>query len=533
MIDKQDRKSFVLIVVGLILLTTLPYYLAFRSQGNSWVFSGFFIGVDDGNSYLAKMLSGMYGSWLFKTPYTTQPQNGVIAFLPYLILGKLANPPAAHLQLILLFQLFRIFGIFIFTLGAYRFCRIYLTKSNFRMFGLILLTLGGGLGWLAAIFRQTTIFGTIPLDFYSPEAFGFLSLFALPHLATARGLMFFGISIHISLTQTSLSRSNFKYYLPGIFLFLSGLFQPLNTAIGGLILFLVSLSRFIINRNEKGALIKELTKLFQAVIPTLPIVLYYIGIQIADPFYKGWTAQNIITSPHPIHYLIAYAIPLGVILLSWKYLKNLQSEPKIFLLIVWILIFLLLPYIPYNLQRRLPDGIYFALIVLMLVVLEQNTLVRQKLTLSILSILLIPSSLMIIMNGLVVASNPFEPVFLSRTKSISYEQIGEVVKPFSRVLANFQTGNELPAWIPVYVAMGHGPESINLEKVKHDAEAFFTQNGSIEENVVILDSYQIEYVLYDKNIDFLPENDRKQPCYLDKILETTNHLLYRVGNCEN
>ena len=54
----------------------------FWLQGSDWRFTGFFIGVEDGNSYIAKMLSGTAGNWIFRTPYTAYPQNGFLAFLP-------------------------------------------------------------------------------------------------------------------------------------------------------------------------------------------------------------------------------------------------------------------------------------------------------------------------------------------------------------------------------------------------------------------------------------------------------------------
>jgi hypothetical protein len=168
MIDKTDRKWFVMLLLGVIFLTTLPYFVALSNQGDKWVFSGFFMGVEDGNSYLAKMLSGMAGSWLFKTPYTTQAQNGIIAFLPYLLLGKLAHPPAQHIQFIMLFQLFRWVGIFIYLIGVYQFIRIFVAEAKYRFLALLLAAFGGGLGWLLPFFGVTTVFGTVPLDYYSP-----------------------------------------------------------------------------------------------------------------------------------------------------------------------------------------------------------------------------------------------------------------------------------------------------------------------------------------------------------------------------
>ncbi len=532
MIEKQDRNGFFLTFIGLIFITTLPYFLAYYAQGNEWVFSGFFIGVDDGNSYIAKMLSGMYGSWLFKTPYTTTPQKGVFAFLPYLLIGKLANPPASHIQLIMLYQVFRLAGIFVYLLGAYNFLRIYLKSTKYRMFGLILLSIGGGLGWVLVIFGKVSIFGSIPLDFYSPEAFGFLSLFALPHLAIARGLMFAALTAYMATTNQNHIVIRYQKILPGVILFISGIFQPLSSAIGLLIISIFSVSLVLSRKNIKNTFNSEAIKLLYTAIPVIPIISYYIFVQFLDPFYKAWTRQNIITSPHPIHYLFAYIVPIAVIIIFYKTIRSQLNDPNIIFLVLWIPIFLLLPYIPYNLQRRLPDGIYFALIVFMLFVLEKNRWKYEVLVNAFLGMILIISTILIIINGIIAGKNHYEPVFIPREKAESYQQINSSIEPHSNVLSNFQTGNELPAWSPVYVAMGHGPESIFLSKVKVDAEEFYDPQGLDAPKISILKKYNIDYVLYEKEVELVPRTDGALPCYLEDMLDTNYYFLYKVVNCE-
>ena len=100
---RQERRWCGAYSLVLILATTLPVWIAFRHAGSEWRFSGFLFAVEDGNSYIAKMQLGAAGAWLFRSPYTAMPQRGVIAFLPYLLLGKLAASPETHLQLVLLF----------------------------------------------------------------------------------------------------------------------------------------------------------------------------------------------------------------------------------------------------------------------------------------------------------------------------------------------------------------------------------------------------------------------------------------------
>ena len=103
----QSRK-WVLIWAGIVFgITFIPYLLGFAIQGEDWRFSGFVFGVEDGNSYIAKMINGANGDWLFRTPYTTLKQPGILAFIPYLLLGKLSAGLGQHEQLLALFQGFR------------------------------------------------------------------------------------------------------------------------------------------------------------------------------------------------------------------------------------------------------------------------------------------------------------------------------------------------------------------------------------------------------------------------------------------
>lgn len=80
-----DRVWLSIFITAIIILTTLPYLVAFANQGNSWQFTGFLFGVEDGNSYLAKMQRGGAGEWLFRLAYSARPGQGSLAFFPFLL----------------------------------------------------------------------------------------------------------------------------------------------------------------------------------------------------------------------------------------------------------------------------------------------------------------------------------------------------------------------------------------------------------------------------------------------------------------
>jgi len=45
----------------IMMLTTAPYIIGVLRSNDKWRFSGFVFGVEDGNSYLAKMQLGAHG----------------------------------------------------------------------------------------------------------------------------------------------------------------------------------------------------------------------------------------------------------------------------------------------------------------------------------------------------------------------------------------------------------------------------------------------------------------------------------------
>jgi hypothetical protein len=200
-VSKEERVWAFRFSLLVLLITTIPYWIGFASAGSDWRFAGFIFGIEDGNSYIAKMLSGAAGSWLFRTPYTAEPQGGFLAFLPYILLGKLTSAPGQHEQLLVLFQLFRMVGIFMFIFATYEFVALFIDQQGWRKAAVVLVALGGGIGWLFMLF-----FGKgdrLPLEFYSPETFGFLSLYGLPHLAVARGLLVWGLVCYLLPSSTS------------------------------------------------------------------------------------------------------------------------------------------------------------------------------------------------------------------------------------------------------------------------------------------------------------------------------------------
>jgi len=60
-----EKKVLILFWIFTAAITSLPYLLGWVLAGDNSSYTGLLLAAEDGNSYLAKMLSGANGAWLF------------------------------------------------------------------------------------------------------------------------------------------------------------------------------------------------------------------------------------------------------------------------------------------------------------------------------------------------------------------------------------------------------------------------------------------------------------------------------------
>jgi hypothetical protein len=477
-----------------IILTTIPYLVGFSSQGSDLVFTGFVFGVEDGNSYIAKMLLGASGDWLFRTPYSAEPQRGVLAFLPYILLGKLAAGEELHLQLVVLFHLFRAAVIPLGIWATYTFVDEFLRDDKWSSWVTLLATFGSGLGWLLFLFTGGTLLGSMPLGFISPETFGFLAYFGLPHLVLARALLLLGLRWYLE--GPTKSRSGWK---AGSAFAALGFLQPLTMVPGYAVigvhqLLILIQYRF---RNLKAWRSNWLPSIYRILVLSLPVFLYFLISFSADPVLKQWTDQNLILSPHPVHYLLAYGLllPFGIfgMIKAWNTDKTTWLLP-----IGWTLIIPLLAYAPYNLQRRLPEGSWVVLASLSAyglsnIIIDRS--IKEFLRVAVVVLSLITPMLLIV-GGIQIASSGAFPAFYNGQEVGAFKWIHRNVEKDAVILTSYGTGNALPAWAPVHVVIGHGPETANLDELLPQVNAFFAGKMATQASERFLSSQGIDYVFF-------------------------------------
>lgn len=538
-ITKAEKYWVIYFTLVILLITSLPYLVAFQvakisANGNeSFIFSGFLFGIEDGNSYIAKMRLGYEGYWLFRSPYTEMPQDGFIAFFPYLLLGKLASKPALHLQLVVLFHLFRIVAAALAIFAMYDFVAYFIDSIFWRKIGLIFASVCGGLGWILLLTHSALL----PLEFYSPESFGFLEIYGLAHLSLGRAFLFWAILSYLQLWNTAQIKDK-KIIKLSFFWLGAGLAQPLLLGLIGLIIALHWITLRLIsskyNKSSQRVLSNfVLWKLLLAGLLPAGFLFYNLIKFTTDSYLMTWNRQNQLPSASLLQYIASYGflIPFALVGAYKIWRTNIFQGA---LLVPWLVLTPTLVSLPISVQRRTIEGVWVGLIILAIYgVLVQDNPFCQKdgpvLMMIGLSLGLV-SSLILIIGGVQLAIHPSQPVFIPVSETRMMEALDDLLVNTNNniVLASFETSNVLPAFASVKVIIGHGPESANGENLRYAVESFYQSQTTEENRKHFLLTHQIDYVIWGAEEHQLGSWNPRDSEYLRLRYKDGEYFIYEV-----
>lgn len=493
MIAKAERRWVWGFALAVVLLTSLPYLLGYAIDSGQWFFTGHLFGVEDGHSYLAQMLLGSRGDWLFRSPYSAMEQNGAVVLLPYLLLGKLTAPPGQYEQMIALYHVLRIAGAAGSVWAGYAVAAAFIQNIGLRRWAAVLMTLGGGMGFLRLLIGRTE---QVPLEFYSPEAFGFLMLLGIPHLAAARALLLWGVRTFL----IGPPRESFTGWLmAGLPWLLTAVFQPLPVIAGcgvmGMYLGLWGLWLFVDGRRsavEWQPWRAALRKAVQVAFLGAPLVLLTMAVFRLDPALRIWEERNRLLSPPVWEFLLSYSLILPFA--AWGGWRVWRKNPRVVLFCAgWVIGGLLWIHIPVTVQRRLVDGAWLALVLLVAAGLEAHPAARRW-TSRVLSLSFIAPLLFYIATTASLFQ-PALPQYHPAAVVEIYQYLTEHAPKDAVVMANVEISSALPAWTPQRVLLGHGPLMLGGAQVEQQVFDFLSGAMDSKQRAAFLRQYRIAYLI--------------------------------------
>jgi hypothetical protein len=335
-------------------LTSVPYLLGAALSSDARVFGGFVLGVEDMYSYLTKMAEGARGEWLFHIVYTSAPHGGAFFFLFHMLLGKVAAVAASlggwplTETMVLVYHVARVVFGAILLLTVYRFAAMFTAWRAMRRLAFLIVAFSGGFGWLLLLMGQPNWLGSSPVDLILPEGFTFLVLYALPHIALGRTLLLVGFMM--LWTNPNLHRS----VIAGLCWLAMGLIVPFYVAVAWAV---AGAAWLAVTFRRRPIVWSEMLRLALACLIASPVVIYSLVVFTVNPVMRQWSAQNLILSPHPLHYVMGYAL-VGLLAMGGAaYVLRRHDARSVTLHLVGCAVVVPpLLYLPFNLQRRLIEG---------------------------------------------------------------------------------------------------------------------------------------------------------------------------------
>lgn len=517
--SKKWQWSSIIITVCFLAAISLPYLLASRAAGNESDFGGFLLNPLDGNSYLAKMMEGWRGEWLFTLPYTAKTGEGKFLYGFYLFLGHLSRwsglPPVTT------FHLSRLLSAMILLVILMRFFKAVLPDRRLAGLAFALAALGSGMGWLALSV------GAITADFWVAESYPFLSAYANPHFPLGLALVLW------LLTPAGTTRMPRQDDPVGKrrFTWITGhrLAQPAAIALVSLALaaispfgvvvvlcilstlFLIELWGQLLalrkadSQQGQGWRLGAVAEVFpgwarslRLADPTVlrlpwillggaPLVVYEVWATWSDPILAGWNAQNLTPSPPPWDLVIALSPALLLALPgAWAAVKT--GTPGSRILLAWVGISLLLLYFPFTLQRRFMLGLYVPLAAL--AALGVGLLAagcpggamragRFRFLAVLLLLLALPTNLVILLAARQGIRTQDSSLYMSKGEVQAFDWLAGNTPVDAIVLGAPGSGLLIPAHTGRRVIYGHPFETVNAAVEKAWVERYF-ETGDLD-----------------------------------------------------
>jgi hypothetical protein len=200
-----------------------------------------------------------------------------------------------------MYHLARLFFGAVLMAAIYRFLAMFTAWRPVRRIAFLLIVFSGGLGWLLILLGQVNWLGSMPIDLISPEAYAFLILYAFPHLALARALLLLGLVVWWQKPEARIRNA----VLAGLCWFGMGLLVPFYVAVAGAIVLAgLAAEAIVAQKVDRRALVRAVVA---GLIAASPLVYTFVIVTI-DPIWKVWADQLVILSPHPLHYVLGYAL---------------------------------------------------------------------------------------------------------------------------------------------------------------------------------------------------------------------------------
>lgn len=479
-----------------------PDYVALMNIPRGFMFMGKAAYFDpwDINVYVAAIKWGQRGHVLLQNVYTTEPSKNALLYPLYTIAGYFFS----RIDPFLLFHIISIVAGFLLCMGVYWLIGFFMSSYRTRLIALFFILFGGGFGWIL----------TGPIE----SADAFMTGFTF-HSAIQRGHEAIGTLLYLaSLVTLFLSVTKRKKYV-AIFMFSSLLlliFYPyylLSIGIIGILFFLTQ-------KSKKQTLLFLLG--WFSILGILSI-FYYMHLKNSG-FVSVGTQR--LGQVNIVQLMFGYGV-LSVLYLLQLFDKRVIREAKYIFLNIWILTCLGLNFAPLGINRFFLRGLFFPIVVSVLIYLfsRKSILGMSKKVIMIFLLFLLPI-VTIVTYQRRIEEIPKENIWYYQTLTMKEMYLYLSQQKNANVLAAYATSNHIPAFTGMKVYAGHTIQTPQFYEKQSAINAFYSGKQKKNEAIDFLKNNNIAYVVYGTDEKELGEISHYT--FLQSVLKNQDVTVYKV-----
>ncbi len=538
---QRERRWIVAIVIGAIILSSLPYIFgAIRAGSQATYLWTNPLGPADTNVYFSMIKQASQGRVFLENLYTSEPQRGSLFQPLWLALGWIAG--MTRIAIPVLFHLVRIAFGTAFLLFLYRLfiCRLFYEERQ-RILAILLLAFSSGIGTFFSFNVNTSdnlqIILLLPADQWIPEANTFLTLAHSPLFILAQLLL---LAIVWSFLTTK--KDTIKLFVALVALL--AIVHPYDIVTCAVLLPIFLVIRMIREKNYLYTIAPLALRamILAGIIAFLPMLAFVVA-GLREPAIGFWVQQNITTSPLPHSYILGYGLVVPFAVLGWMAWRKTRNAFQL-LILTWAVTSIVLLYVPVQINRRFSNGLHIPLAILatvgidvcwtwLSVVLRRHRWTRQIVLAAAgwtIGLGLFLSSLITVARAMYWEANPAASIYhIRRDEAQAIQWLETGTPPDAVILAHPFIGNIIPAMTGRRVFVGHGHQTIRWpEKIDRLFNWFWKTNTDDTAKHRFLVTNGIMYVLFGPYEDPIGDYDPAQKSYLVPVHTEGKVTVYRV-----
>ena len=533
-VTARDLLTLIVVIVGLLVVTGLPYLFAYASAPPEKQFMGILLDVPDTAQYLSWARESSR-ALLIENKLTAERGDPMFFNLFWLSVGRLAR--ALGLGLAEAMQLVRPLAGAVYLGAVYWFITLMGGNRLHRWVSFLIIACGGGLGWVLVVLKQGTGELAFPLDVYVMEANTFLTVMAFPLQAISGGLLVLALGVSL----LAFERNNLSLAIvAGLLSLVLGLQHGYDLLIIYAVLGAVALTLAFRQRPDLRPI-----GLYTVVCAlSLPALAYLVYITRESPIFRAVLSQygNAgVYTPPLIHLPVLMGLPLLTILVSpAQPSEGQRGDPREVLLACWLVVGFLLLYIPTDFQIKMLSGWQVPVGILSTRVLLSHIAPaiskvgrvargRPDLVLGILFVLaVLPVNVYLYLWRFVDLARHDYPYYLHHDEIAAMRWLEANSQPSDVVLSSLTIGQYLPSVSGNTAFLAHWAQTLDFYRKMDMVASFFDPASSEQDRLNLIQRFGVSYIFHGHQEEALGGYDPSQSPYLRKVYSSARASLYRV-----